>query len=64
MGNDDIDERRRGLLKAAGLAGVGAAVAVPVTAGEAAAQESGDEQLKSRYRLNDHVRRYYFLNSL
>lgn len=64
MNSDDVDMRRRNLLKTAGLAGVGAASLPVVTTGEAEAQESQEEQVKARYRLNDHVKRYYFLNSL
>jgi hypothetical protein len=54
---------RRDFLRTAGAVGLGAAAA-PLAAGTAGAQESRDEQVKSRYRLTEHVRRFYFLNSL
>jgi len=57
---------RRDFLKAAGLAGIGAAAAIPVTliGEDASAAESADEQVKARYRESDHVKRFYFLNRL
>jgi hypothetical protein len=56
---------RREFLKSAGLAGVGAAVAVPAAMiGEAEARESPEEQVKGRYRPSAHVERFYFLNRL
>lgn len=54
---------RRDFLRTAGALGLGAA-AIPLVAGTAEAQESRDEQVKARYRLTEHVQRFYFLNSL
>ena len=56
---------RREFLKAAGLASVGAAAAVPAAlVGEASAAESAEEQVKARYRQSPHVERFYSLNRL
>jgi len=57
---------RRDFLKAAGLAGVGAAVAIPVTliGEDASAAESAADQIKARYTESPHVKRFYFLNRL
>ena len=54
---------RREFLKTAGVVGLGAAAA-PLVVGTAEARESRDEQVKARYRLTEHVQRFYFLNSL
>lgn len=56
---------RRDFLRGAGLAAAGAtAVALSGAAGAAEVKESPEEQVKSRYRENDHVKRYYELNRL
>lgn len=65
--DDTIDRRRRRFLRTAGLSAAGAAAAVPaIVAGgdEAEAFSAPEEQVKGRYRLNDHVKRFYFLNRL
>lgn len=65
--DDTIDQRRRRFLRGAGLTAAGAAVAVPaVLAGgdDAEALSPAEEQVKGRYSLNDHVKRFYFLNTL
>ncbi|WP_448207428.1 twin-arginine translocation signal domain-containing protein [Azospirillum sp. sgz302134] len=54
---------RRSLLKGLGL-GVAGAAAVAVAPGAAEAMESPQEQVKSRYRETDHVKRFYALNRL
>jgi len=54
---------RRVFLKAAGAGGVGAAAAAALP-GEPQALEPPAEQVQSRYRLNAHVQRFYFLNRL
>lgn len=54
---------RRGLLTGAGVA-AGAAAASVALPGAAEAIESPQEQAKSRYRENDHVKRFYALNRL
>ena len=54
---------RRALLKGAGLAGVGAA-ALAVAPDASEAYEPPEQQVASRYRLNEHVKRFYFLNRL
>lgn len=55
---------RRDFLRGAGIAAAGAAAALPVAAQAAEVKESPQEQVKSRYRENDHIRRYYDLNRL
>ncbi|WP_119678796.1 twin-arginine translocation signal domain-containing protein [Indioceanicola profundi] len=57
---------RRNFLKAAGLAGVGAAAgaAAAVAAEGETLTETPEEQIKSRYRETAHVQRFYFLNRL
>ncbi|MEK0083507.1 twin-arginine translocation signal domain-containing protein [Benzoatithermus flavus] len=55
---------RRDFLRGAGIAAAGAAAALPGTAGAAEVKENPQEQVKSRYQENDHVRRYYELNRL
>ena len=60
---DAPEPGRRQFLKAAGLAGVGAAAAgAAMQAGEAA--ESPPEQAKARYQQSAHVERFYSLNRL
>ncbi|AWK84892.1 twin-arginine translocation signal domain-containing protein [Azospirillum thermophilum] len=54
---------RRDLLKALGLGTAGAAAAV-LPAGGAQADESPQDQVKSRYRETEHVKRFYALNRL
>lgn len=54
---------RRGLLTGAGLAAAGAAAAT-VLPQAAEAEETPDEQVKARYRDNEHVKRFYDLNRL
>lgn len=54
---------RRELLKALGFGAVGAAGAAALSA-EAQAAESPEDQVKSRYRETDHVKRFYALNRL
>ncbi|MBP2316750.1 twin-arginine translocation signal domain-containing protein [Azospirillum soli] len=55
---------RRDLLKGLGLGAAGAAAAALTTAGAAEAAETPQEQVKSRYRETDHVKRFYALNRL
>jgi hypothetical protein len=54
---------RRSILTGAGLAAAGAAAAAMLP--EAAqAEETPEEQVKSRYRATEHVTRFYDLNRL
>ncbi|TWA78338.1 secreted protein [Azospirillum brasilense] len=56
---------RRSLLKGLGLGAAGAAAAAAtLRAAPAEAVESPQEQVKSRYRETDHVKRFYALNRL
>lgn len=56
---------RRSLLKGLGLGAAGAAAAAAtLRAAPAEAMESRQEQVKSRYRETDHVKRFYALNRL
>ncbi|OYD82226.1 hypothetical protein [Azospirillum brasilense] len=58
---------RRSLLKGLGLGAAGAAAAAAAAtlrAAPAEAMESRQEQVKSRYRETDHVKRFYALNRL
>ena len=55
---DEVVEARRGFLKGAGVASVGAAIAV-VSGGEAGAVEAPVEQAASGYQETDHVKSYY-----
>lgn len=61
--NEKTQIERRNFLKGMGLA-AGAAAVAPVVAGTAEAAETPEEQVKSRYRENDHVKRFYALNRL
>lgn len=54
---------RRSMLTGAGLAAAGAAAAAMLP-GAAEAEETREEQVKSRYRLTEHVTRFYDLNRL
>jgi hypothetical protein len=54
---------RRSFLKAVGLGGA-AAVATPLIEREAEAKESPKQQIKSRYRETDEVKKFYALNRL
>ena len=57
-------ERRR-FLQGLGVAtGSAVAVAAPIAAGAAEVTESPEEQVKSRYRETEHVKRFYALNRL
>lgn len=60
---DKPDVARRDILKGLGLV-AGTAAAVPALVPSADAAETQDEQLKSRYQLTDHVKRFYALNRL
>jgi len=51
---------RRGFLGA--VAGLSAAAAVTGTAGPAAAQESAEEMVKTRYQETEHVLKFYATN--
>jgi len=53
---------RRNLLKSLGLGAAGAAATT--LSGQAEAAETPQEQVKPRYRENDHVKRFYALNRL
>jgi secreted PhoX family phosphatase len=54
---------RRGFLKFGGTSAMAAAaVAAPILADEAAAQESDAEKKKVRYRETDHVKAFYRTN--
>ncbi|KAA0682130.1 twin-arginine translocation signal domain-containing protein [Azospirillum brasilense] len=56
---------RRSLLKGLGLGAAGAAAAAAtLRAAPVEAMESRQEQVKSRYRETDHVKRFYALNRL
>jgi hypothetical protein len=52
---------RRSLFMMGGSA-VAAAAVVPLTGGEAEADESQAERVKARYRETDHVKNYYRVN--
>lgn len=54
------ETNRRDLLKLFGTAGA-AAVAAPVLAAAANAEESPEEMRKERYQESDHVKRFYAL---
>ncbi|WP_029007488.1 twin-arginine translocation signal domain-containing protein [Azospirillum halopraeferens] len=54
---------RRDLLKGAGLAGIGAATLAALP-GEADAYQPPADQVATRYRKSEHVKRFYFLNRL
>ncbi|GLR81094.1 hypothetical protein HUE56_05170 (plasmid) [Azospirillum oryzae] len=57
--------QRRDILKTLGLGAAGAAAAAVLPAGDVAqAMESPQEQLKTRYRETEHVKRFYALNRL
>lgn len=57
--------QRRDILKTLGLGAAGAAAAAVLPAGgEAQAMESPQEQVKTRYRETEHVKRFYALNRL
>ncbi|AWJ92080.1 hypothetical protein Sp245p_20065 (plasmid) [Azospirillum baldaniorum] len=69
MHRDDSQKKtgleRRSLLKGLGLGAAGAAaVAATLRAAPAEAMESRQEQVKSRYRETEHVKRFYALNRL
>ncbi len=57
--------QRRDILKTLGLGAAGAAAVAVLPAGEEAqAMESPQEQVKTRYRETEHVKRFYALNRL
>ncbi|CAO3431553.1 twin-arginine translocation signal domain-containing protein [Azospirillum argentinense] len=69
MHRDDSQKKtgleRRSLLKGLGLGAAGAAAAAAaLRAAPAEAMESRQEQVKSRYRETEHVKRFYALNRL
>jgi hypothetical protein len=55
---------RRDFLKAVGLAGGAAAVAVPLAVTGAQAEETREERVKARYQETEHVKQFYALNRL
>jgi len=54
-----VGRRRRFLV---GGSAVAAAAVVPLTGGEAVADESQAERVKARYKETDHVKNYYRVN--
>jgi len=54
-----VDRRRLFMM---GGSAVAAAAVVPLTGGEAEADESQAERVKARYRETDHVKNYYRVN--
>ena len=54
-----VDRRRLFLM---GGSAVAAAAVVPLSGGEAAADESQAERVKARYKETDHVKNYYRVN--
>ena len=54
-----VDRRRLFLM---GGSAVAAAAVVPLTGGEAVADESQAERVKARYKETDHVKNYYRVN--
>ncbi|MBP2297473.1 twin-arginine translocation signal domain-containing protein [Azospirillum picis] len=56
--------QRRDLLKTLGLGAAGAAAATVLPGEQARAEETPREQVKTRYRETEHVKRFYALNRL
>jgi hypothetical protein len=54
-----LDRRRLFMM---GGSAVAAAAVVPLTGGEAVADESQAERVKARYKETDHVKNYYRVN--
>lgn len=53
---------RRDFLRALGAGAVGAAASAPLASEAVADSESNDEKRKARYKVTDHIKRFYSVN--